>query len=511
MKQRFATQTDLPLPMQMAMLMWWIAGLVLIGDVSVHARCAADDTDAPSAARSEPQPPDTRPNVLMIAVDDLNDWVGCLGGHPQSVTPNLDAFAQRSVVFTNAHCQAPICNPSRISLLTGTRPSTTGIYYLGPLLRQCDSTEDAVTLPQHFARHGYHTMAAGKIFHVEGRGEFDLYAGNMGGMGPRPPKPISAGHSHPLWDWGAFPDSDELMPDAKIAAWASEQLAKSYDQPFFLACGFYRPHVPMTVPHKWFDLHPLDQVQLPAYTETDLDDVPAYGQDLSYSAVAPRHSWIVEHDEWRHAVQSYLASVTFVDAQVGKVLDALRTSAHADNTMVVIWSDHGFHLGTKQRWGKRSLWEDSTRVVLMMHRPTDSVGTRCNRPVELLDLFPTFNDLCQLPPVTGLEGQSLTPLLDDANAAWPWPAITSFGQQNHAVRTQNWRYIRYVDGSEELYDHRVDPHEWTNLAARPEYREVIREHRRWLPQVNQPMAPGSVHADARPGSAADIDSDDAAQ
>lgn len=446
------------------------------------------------------------PNVLFIAVDDLNHWIGCLGGHPQANTPHLDRLAQRSVLFTNAHCQAPICNPSRVSLLIGMLPSTTGTYYLAPRLRQWEATRDAVTIPQHFQRSGYDSWGVGKIFHASGPGEFGEYGGSLGGFGPRPEKPISFGVTHPLWDWGAFPERDEQMPDSRIADWASAKLLGKHQRPFFLACGFYRPHVPLFAPQKWFDLHPRDRIQLPPMLDGDFDDVSQYAQDLTYSLMAPRHKWMIENGQFEHAVQAYLACVSFVDAQVGRVIDALDESGQADNTIIVLWSDHGFHVGTKQRWGKRTLWEATTRVVLMVSAPGLSRDRKCDRPVGLIDLYPTLIELCGLDRVTGLEGHSLVPLLKDTQAPRAWPALTTFGRNNHAVRSRNWRYITYADGSQELYDQRTDPHNFHNLAGDPKYQGVIDRHRRWLPQVNQPLAPGSANCDARPGSAADLDS-----
>lgn len=447
----------------------------------------------------------TPPNVLFIAIDDLNDWIGCLGGHPQCKTPNIDRLAARGTLFANAHCQAPICNPSRASLLTGKLPSSSGIYYLSPGIREYSETRQLITIPQHFARNGYYTWGAGKIFHQGDASEFEKYAGTFGGFGPRPGKPISAGHTHPLWDWGEFPDEDAAMPDAKIADAVSQELSNVGGQPFFLAVGFYRPHVPLYVPQQWYERFPLDEIQLPVHRDNDLQDIPAYGQDLSWSSSAPRHQWMVDHRQWKKAVQAYLASIAFVDAQVGKVLAALDDSPFADNTIVVLWSDHGFHLGTKERWGKRSLWEDSTRVVLMASGPGISPRQVCEKPVGLIDLYPTLIDLCNLTDREGLEGRSLSPLLSDSEAHWPWPTLTTFGQHNHAIRTDQWRYVCYADGSEELYDHRVDPEEFRNLAGESEYLEVIAELRDSLPDTNVPMAPGSAHADARPGSPADID------
>ncbi|MEM6799537.1 MAG: sulfatase [Planctomycetota bacterium] len=446
-----------------------------------------------------------RPNVLFIAVDDLNDWVGCLGGHPQAETPHIDRLAARGVNFTNAHCQAPICNPSRVSLMTGRRPSTTGIYYLAPLLRDYEATRDLVTIPQHFAANGYRTLAAGKLLHGADKPEFDEYAGSFGGFGPRPPAPLAAGHTHPLWDWGPFPKRDEQMPDKRIADWAIEQLNQPTSQPFFLGVGFYRPHVPLYAPKGWFDRFPLEEVQLPVITPDDLADVPSYGQDLSWSRVAPRHRWMIENHQWRRAVQAYLASTAFVDHQIGRVLKALEQSSVARNTIVVLWSDHGFHLGVKERWGKRSLWEVSTRVVLVISGPGVASGESCAEPVGLIDLYPTLCGLCGLNPPAGLEGHTLEPQLANAAAPRPHPALTTFGRNNHAVRLRDWRYIEYADGTRELYDHRADPDEFNNLATDPAYADQIETMRRLLPTHNAPMAPGSKHADARPGSPADID------
>ncbi|MEM7457442.1 MAG: sulfatase [Planctomycetota bacterium] len=445
-------------------------------------------------------------NVLLIGIDDLNDWIGCLGGHPQALTPNIDRLASSGMLFTNAHCQAPICNPSRISMLTGRLPSSTGVYYLSPRLRECESTRSLVTIPAHFQHNGFRTFGAGKIFHTEGENEFETYGGRFGGMGPRPGQNINVSHVHPLWDWGAFPDSDELMPDAKISSWIADVLKQEHDQPFFIGAGFYRPHVPLYAPQKWFDMFPLEEIHLPEHRKDDLQDIPQYAQDLSWSSVAPRHEWIVDNDQWAGAVQGYLASIAFVDAQVGIVLDALEESGHAENTIVILFSDHGFHLGTKERWGKRSLWEQATRVPLIIRIPgMEHSGKRCSQPVGLIDLFPTLCSLNELELPRGLEGLSLTALIADPQSSRERPALTTFGQNNHALRSFDWRYSVYADGSEELYNHSQDPNEFNNLAGEPEYRDIIEDHRRWLPQTNLPMAPGSANADARPGSAPDID------
>ncbi|MEC8653102.1 MAG: sulfatase [Planctomycetota bacterium] len=413
---------------------------------------------APAVAQAD------QPNVLLIAVDDLNDWVGALGGHPQAKTPNIDRLAARGTLFANAHCQAPVCSPSRASLATGRLPSTTGMYFLLPALADEPSLQDTVTIAQRFQAEGYETLGVGKVHHGDERPFFDEYGGAMGGFGPRPEAKLAYDIGHPLWDWGAYPERDEQMPDHRVASWAAAKLAEDRDRPFFMAVGFWRPHVPMYAPEPWFNLHPEADVALPVVTAGDREDLPDYAAQLTIGLPAPRHEWLLEHDQWQHAVQSYLASTSFVDACVGRVLDALAASDHADDTIVVLLSDHGFHLGEKERWAKRSLWEESTRVPLIVAAPGSEPGVS-TRPVGLVDVYPTLLDLAGLAAAPGLDGHSLAPLLADPGAAWPHVAVTTFGPGNHALRSERWRYIRYADGSEELYDHERDPHEWRNLAA----------------------------------------------
>jgi choline-sulfatase len=441
--------------------------------------------------------PKDRPNVLFIAIDDLNDWVGCLGGHPQVKTPNIDRLARRGTLFTNAHCQGPLCNPSRSSLLTGLRPSTTGIYSLQPGIRAVPWLKDHVTLPQHFGAHGYFTFTAGKVYHdgsippKERAKEFQVW-GPAPGM-PLPPKKfVPTPDALRAMDWGVFPEHDEDQADWKIADAAVAQLKSlPANKPFFVAAGFRLPHVPCYASRTWFDLYPDESLVMPPVKLDDRDDVPEFAWYLHWKLPEPRLSWLMKSNQWRPLVRAYLACTSFVDSQVGRVLDALEASGRADDTVIVLWSDHGWHLGEKGITGKNSLWERSTRVPLILAGPGVAGGAKCGQPVELLDLYPTLVELCGLSPRDGLEGQSLVPQLKEATAARPWPAITTHNQDNHAVRSLDWRYIRYADGSEELYDHRTDPNEWTNLAKDARYADVLREHRRWLPRVNAPPAPGS--------------------
>ena len=451
-----------------------------------------------------------KPNILFIAIDDQNSWIGHLGGHPLAKTPYLDKLAARGTTFLNAHCNAPLCNPSRTSLLVGLRPTTTGIYGLAPSFRTLPEWQERVTLPQHFARAGYRTAATGKIFHGGtgggGRGkagekksepEFQI-TGAFGGVGSKPPQkliPPTPMGNHPLMDWGVWPpDNDETTKgDYQVASWTVEQIKSApKDQPFFIAAGFFLPHVPCYATQKWFDLYPDDDSVLPKILANDRDDTPRFSWYLHWNLPEPRLKWVQENKQWRNLVRSYLASTSFVDAQIGRLLTALEEAGQAENTIVVVWGDHGWHLGEKGITGKNTLWDAGTRVPLIFAGPGVKSGQRCTQPAELLDIYPTLVELTGVAQRDDLEGLSLVPQLQAAAKKRERPAITSHNQGNHGVRSEHWRYIRYADGTEELYDTRDDPHEWTNLAGRPAHAAVIAEHKQWLPKINRPPAPGSA-------------------
>lgn len=464
-----------------------------------------------------------KPNVLFIAIDDQNDWIGHLGGHPMAKTPHLDALAERGTTFLNAHCNAPLCNPSRTSLLIGLRPTTTGIYGLSPWFRTVPGFEDRVSLPQHFAASGYETLAVGKIFHAgsgapgaggkgkgksKGKGNEGLAApeepvefqvrGPNTGIGAKPPKkliPPAPMGDHPAMDWGVWPpnNDDTQKGDYQAASWAIEKIEASQpDKPFFLATGFFLPHVPCYATQKWFDLYPDDDSVLPGIKRDDRDDTPRFSWYLHWSLPEPRLKWVEENHQWRNLVRSYLACTSFVDAQIGRVLEALEKKGLADNTIVVVWGDHGWHLGEKGITGKNTLWDRGTKVPLIFAGPGVKAEQRCSQPAELMDIYPTLIELAGLPARDDLEGLSLVPQLRGAATKRERPAITSHNQGNHGVRSENWRYIHYADGSEELYDMRKDPQEWTNLAADPAFAEVIAEHKKWLPKIDLPPAPNSA-------------------
>ncbi len=439
-----------------------------------------------------------RPNVLFIAIDDLNDWVGKLGGHPQTLTPNIDRLADRGVLFANAHCAAPACNPSRASLMTGIAPYRSGVY-LNPQPWK-PVLADKVTLSQHFMQNGYLAIGSGKIYHgsYPDPTSWNVYWPSQTKNRPGDPMPKVKsinGLNMAHFDWGPVDANDTDMGDTKVVDWVIKQIQTRHDKPLFLACGIFRPHLPWYVPRKYFDRFPLENIRLPAHRDDDLDDIPAAGVQMAKPS--RDHAAVLKHNQWHAAVRGYLASISYADGQVGRLIDALDASDLARNTIVVLWTDHGWHLGEKKHWRKFALWEEATRTPLIFVAPRGTpglpagtrAGTRIEKPVSLLDIYPTLADLSGLPPRKGLSGQSLVPLMANPNIDWTRPAITTQGRLNHAIRTDRWRYIRYADGEEELYDHQTDPMEYTNLADQPEYKKVKQELSEWLPKENAPNAP----------------------
>ena len=443
---------------------------------------------------------ESRPNVLMIVVDDLNDWVGCLDGHPQAMTPNIDRLAKAGVLFGNAHCQGPICGPSRASIFSGFYPHTTGVYQqpASNLLESDKKFFKGQLLPEYFSGNGYETFGVGKVTHgYRPETAFDHYGGKFDGSGPKPAKGERFNYFLPdvpytgtQTDWGPFPDRDEAMPDYRSAAWASEVLNQEHDRPFFLAVGFNRPHVPWYVPEKWFAPFPLDKIVLPSIVNDDLGDVPKIGVEIHELPKYPSLEFLQANDneQFKKCVQAYLACNYFVDHQVGKVLGALERSEYAENTLVILFSDHGYHLGEKARVSKHSLWEESTRVPFVILPPGNSelrkkvAGRSSLKPVELIDLYPTLTDMCGLPPKASNEGRSLVPLMEDPLMEWRFSALTTYARKNHSLRTERYRYIRYENGAEELYDHQFDPEEWENIAGDPDQAELIFRFRLELPR-----------------------------
>ncbi len=459
-----------------------------------------------SALRAESR----KPNILSVGVDDMNDWVGCLGGYPGVRTPNIDRLAARGVLFSNAHCAAPVCNPSRTALLTGWSPAHTGIYdneqYWRPAL------PDAVTIPQYFRKNGYYAAGAGKVFHhVAGFNPPDQWDKFQLQVFDDPwyrrpawypwVKKEPAPPGHPFnglpdfpgeFDWGVLPRSDMEYGDQRAVDFGAGFLAQKHDRPFFLAVGLWHPHIPLFAPQSYFDLYPPDKVRLPECPDSDLDDLPP--QALKFAAVRRAElERIIREGKWKDVVRAYLACITFADAMVGRMLDALERSAYARDTIVVFWSDNGWHLGEKKHVHKSTLWQRSTHVPLIIRAPgVRAAGIARGQPVNLLDIYPTLIELCGLPQRKDLDGTSLAPLLRDPKARRD-PTVTTYWAGNHSVRDERWRYIHYNDGGEELYDSISDPNEWTNLAKDPKYERIKRELAKWLPKTSADPKP--VRAD----------------
>ncbi|MBB6461863.1 sulfatase [Flammeovirga kamogawensis] len=439
-----------------------------------------------------------KPNVLMIAVDDLNDWVGVLGGHPQVKTPNIDKLANQGILFTNAHCQAPICGPSRASLLTGMYPTTTGNYVQleDTVIKKANTVvQEAIYLPDYFEQNGYTSIGVGKIFH---RGDdqhvFDVYGDKFDTYGPYPKKHFNY---NPEWfgkpkgtvtDWGKFPEKDRETGDFQSAKWAVNQLQQKHDKPFFMAVGFVRPHVPWYVPAKWFTPFPINDIVLPPYKKDDLQDVPTLGRQIADVPMMPTTEELIQRGQWKEAVQAYLACIYFVDAQIGKVLNALEESVYADNTIVVLFSDHGYHLGEKNRFAKQALWTRDTRSVLAFKLPKNTGSKVTNEPVQLVDIYPTLLELAGLTENKKNDGHSLVPLMGNTYVKWNHVAITSYGKNNIAVTDKKYKFIQYEDGTQELYNLVDDPNEWNNIAELDTSEQIIKKLIKEIPKKQAPLS-----------------------
>jgi arylsulfatase A-like enzyme len=433
-------------------------------------------------------------NVLFIAIDDLNDWGGVFGGAPQakSATPRMDQFAQSgSVVFQQANCAGPVCCPSRSALLSGFMPNRTGIYGNSQNLLDSQLVQTHFTLPEYFSQHGYRTLSTGKIFHGGlAAWAFDEWVAKQGGSGsqvdpehatsrkrnlvdgklaPFPPS-RSAGNDSGDGEgvdfaWGPAKGPKEQSRDWKAAAWAAAQLSKPSEKPFFLALGISKPHLPWYVPKEYFDRFPLESIKIPEFRLDDLGDIVDAKGKAKFKP-SEDFNWVQQDTNlFKSAVQAYLAASSHADDCVGLVLDALEQSKYANNTIVVIWGDHGWHLGEKLRFRKATLWTESTRLPLTIRVPGVKTRQDCSRMVNLIDLYPTLIELCGLPAKPGIDGRSIAPLLRDPKTPWPYPSITIEGVGNASVRNERWYFIRYSDGTEEFYDMQRDPMQWTNLAA----------------------------------------------
>lgn len=438
--------------------------------------------------------PKDKPNILLIIADDLNNWVGPMKGHPQTITPNLDRLAKRGVTFQNAQASAPLCNPSRASFMTGRRPSTTGIY---------DNDQPAmphiprgVAINDYIRKFGYTSLGSGKIYHYHQYREEDwdkvvFYADDTlpNHEAVRRPGPFGYRMFTEDKPQEKFNEqrAESALVDYRSVSWAIEELQKQ-NGPFFLACGIHRPHTPWDVPKKYYDMHPMESITLPEVLPNDLDDVPQAG--INFARPNGVHAEILKLGIWKDRVRAYLAAISYCDAQVGRLLDALDNSKFRDNTIVIFVGDNGWHLGEKKHWGKSALWKQATNVPLIWSVPGMTPnGASCDRAVDLDSIFPTLCELTGIPKPEWAEGTSITKLLKKPASKWDVPAISTYLQNNHAIITDEWRYIRYADGSEELYNEKADGREWTNKASDPKLAKVKVELAKYLPKVNATPVP----------------------
>ena len=468
-----------------------------------------------------------QPNILLISIDDLNNWIEPLGGHPQAQTPNLTSFAQEAVTFRRSYTVSPSCNPSRTALMTGKLPWETGLYTNSQNWREIVGDEQVI--PQYFQEQGYFAAGAGKIYHAnmpDPRSWNDYFPNKIEQM-PKYWLPVQdsvtgvksfaltdneiredfpTGVSMVMppfkgmylaFDFAPLPVETEQTGDYSSVQWISEQLKKKHDKPFFLAAGLYRPHLPWYVPQKYFDKFPLEDIQLPESMAGDLDDVPVLGQKVARNGY---HERVLESDNWKKAVQGYLASINYADELVGKLLSDLAQSEYADNTIVVIFSDHGWQLGEKEHWRKFGLWEDVLNTVLMVKVPKgipglpegNYAGGVSDRNVSLVDIFPTLTELIGKEPKPGLSGHSLVPLLQQPDAEWAYPVVSSMDDNKFSVMLDNWHLIQYESSADEanqfeLYNLTDDPKAWTNLASDAQCQSKIEPMASFIPSERKPL------------------------
>jgi arylsulfatase A-like enzyme len=458
----------------------------------------------------------TQPNIVFISIDDLNDWVGFLG-YKQVKTPHMDRLATRGFSFSNAHCPAPVCGPSRTAILSGMRPVTSGVYDNN--IKFSRDLPHVVSLPEHFKNNGYQVYGIGKLFHGSTANvpttAFDAYGGKLGAAAPFTSSDLQISKQNPYheisklgktfklplngmpadrywsrantFDWGPVDLPDSLFSDRQSVDWSIDKLHKIKDQPFLLTLGFERPHQPLFNPKRFHDMYPLTEVELPKTPADDLRDLPQRAKQLAlYPKTSGKHETVVKYGQWENAVASYLASVSFVDELVGDLVKALETLKLNNNTWIVLWSDHGWHLGEKSHWGKATGWYRSTRVPFLIIPPAGS--TDYNKAIEiknmvnLLDLAPTLADIAGIPKKISWEGRSLMPLLREEASDWEEVSLTTFSIGSHTISTPDWQLISYFDGSFELYDLVNDPNQFKNIADLPESKIVVEQLKKHIPE-----------------------------
>ena len=440
----------------------------------------------------------SKPNVLFIIMDDMNDWAHYLGGNNQAKTPNLDRLAARGVSFTNAYTAAPLSNPSRAAMFTGMQPYVTGVYNNKQVLANAPLANNSLMMPQYFRNNGYITLAAGKLFHTKPSPDvlnsmWDDKSHIDGGYGPFPVNSSLPESLQEKWfnieEWKG---ADTDFPDVRNSKKVIDFLKEEHERPFFAAMGFYRPHTPWTAPKRYFDLYDINEIKRPTVLADDLDDIPAYAieQFIGDRQIEKQRRLRENSNYWEQMIRAYLACVSFADDQIGLILDALDQSSYADNTWIILIGDNGFHHGEKERWGKSALWREACHVPLVVVPPRKiqgiDKGTR-TAPVSSIDIYSTLVDACDLPEVENqLAGNSLIPLLFNSDRQWDKPSLSSFLPGNYTVHLNQWNLIQYADGSRELYDVENDENEFTNLAGKTEYKSLVDSLGKYIPKSWHP-------------------------
>lgn len=436
-------------------------------------------------------------NVLLICVDDMNQY-GANKTYPLCKTPSIDKFRNQAINFVNGHCNSPVSNPSRSSFFTGLYASTTGAYINGSDgWNRSEIMKKVRSIPECFKDNGYTTFAVGKVFHNQISPErekdmWDNYPYFQGGFGPFPEKEYWLGGSQfsAIKPWTG-PDTD--FPDVVNANSTIEFLTKDHDKPFLAYYGLWRPHTPYTAPKRFFDMYNENEFVLPAdYKANDLDDVPELGRLLVDSLNKYRNRPVIFEKLYKKFIYAYCANYSFADWNVGRVIDALDKSKYASNTIVIFFSDNGYHAGSKLRWEKATLWEQADNIPFLVRAP-DLKADESNATVSLVDLFPTLINYCNLKkPTQQFDGHSFVKLLKNSDSNWKYSAFSTYGEKYAAVRDERYRYISYPDGSEELYDHNSDPYEFTNIASKPENKKIISRLRKSIPAKWAPSTGGRL-------------------
>ncbi|MDN5210763.1 sulfatase [Fulvivirgaceae bacterium BMA12] len=463
-----------------------LAALIILMNLLVYC-CSSN----PSKLEPDQQ---KRYNVLFLIVDDMNDY-GFYHGFPKVKMPYLDAFKKTAITFERAYCASPVCTPSRAATFSGLYPHNTGAYFNGSdPWNQSELLKSVETMPECFKRNGYTTFGRGKLYHAqleEGRIEnnFDNRPLYGGGFGPFPDEDHQI--KGKFWGYQSFPDS--LFPDVKNAEAAIEFLKKDKDKPFFLGLGLWRPHSPFTAPQRFYDMYDIDEIEFPAgFKKDDTTDIPELSKTLLDPFGRFPVSGLTTPDKWKEMLLAYNACNSFADWSIGRVIKELDNSKYADNTIVVFWSDNGYHCGEKNHWEKNTLYEQAALTPLAIRIPgSETNGKIITAPVSLVDLYATLIDYCGLnSPKNEIDSKSLRPLLENPQANWEHPAITTFGEGSVSIRSQRYRYIQYVDGSEELYDHNSDPYEFKNIANETALSSIKTNLRRYIPKKFAKELPG---------------------